>query len=173
MGILQTRSFVIPGRGGLVRIPDGYCRLLVMGGMLLPDMARRKIRIMTPFIRIRKERFDSISHIQISETELDKKGSSRMWKFFLMAFGGGHPITMGEDDQPVVDMSLVTGEAGHPYLFDEKGLSDVLKALLKPQDYERIGLGRTARGSKYRSHCMIRSTADKHRQAVSTGDIRA
>jgi hypothetical protein len=135
--------------------------------MRLPEMARRKIRIMTPFIRIRKNRIDIISHIQISETELDKKGSSKMWKFFLMVFGAGHPITMGDNGRPVVDMSLVTGEAGHPYLFDEKGLSDVLEALLKPQKYERAGMETTARGGKYRIHSVFRPPVNERRPVIS------
>ena len=166
MGVLQTKSFIIPGRGALIRIPDGCCRLLVIGGMRLPEMARRKIRIMTPFIRIRKNRIDIISHIQISETELDKKGSSKMWKFFLMVFGAGHPITMGDNGRPVVDMSLVTGEAGHPYLFDEKGLSDVLEALLTPRKFKQAGVETTARGGEYRVQSVSRPQVYQRKPAV-------
>lgn len=66
MQTIHARSFIIPGRGALVRIPDGCRRALVTGETSLPEMARRKIRIAIPFIRFKHERFDILSHLQIA-----------------------------------------------------------------------------------------------------------
>lgn len=135
---METRSFIITSRDGLLRLPEGCCRSLVTGSMSLPDFARRNIRVMTPFIRLLEKKFHSISHLQISQTQLDKQGFSRMWSFFLMTFGGGHPIRLGEDGKPEIDLSLVESNSGHSFLFDEEGFISVLDALIRPEQYRSL-----------------------------------
>lgn len=132
MQTIHARSFIIPGRGALVRIPDGCRRALVTGETSLPEMARRKIRIAIPFIRFKHERFDILSHLQIAQAELDKKGGSKAWMFFLLSFAGGHPLELDKEGRPVVDMWRMTTDAGKAALIDEGRFASLLEALLRP-----------------------------------------